>query len=192
MNSTKITIEQVRALDLVNGGKCLSEEYFNSKSSLTWECKKGHRWITTYNSIRQDHWCPYCKKVAKRSLEEYQDLAQKKEGHCISEEYINSNTPLEWQCKKGHTWKALGYHIKQGGWCPFCNNVGKGTIEEYRALAKKKGGKCLSRKYKNCKTKLEWECDKGHSWEATPSAIKHSKRWCPYCKKNDNKKIVMN
>jgi len=29
-------------------------------------------------------------------------------------------------------------------------------------VAKKRGGKCLSEKYVNAKTKLEWECRKGH------------------------------
>ncbi len=47
-------------------------------------------------------------------------------------------------------------------------------------IAKRRGGKCLSENYINCKTKLLWECKEGHQWEATPDNIKR-KTWCPKC-----------
>lgn len=55
------------------------------------------------------------------------------------------------------------------------------TIEEMRALATKRGGKCLSNNYINAHSKLRWQCNKGHIWEATPHAVKNSKTWCPVC-----------
>ena len=54
------------------------------------------------------------------------------------------------------------------------------TIEEMRMLASVKGGKCLSNDYVNLKTKLIWECSKGHTWEATPANIKKGS-WCRIC-----------
>ncbi|CAI2198996.1 4160_t:CDS:2, partial [Funneliformis geosporum] len=32
-------------------------------------------------------------------------------------------------------------------------------------LAKAKNGKCLSDKYYDAHTKLEWQCEKGHKWK---------------------------
>ncbi|MBU0532993.1 hypothetical protein KKB44_05875 [Candidatus Micrarchaeota archaeon] len=49
-------------------------------------------------------------------------------------------------------------------------------------LAKKQGGKCLSKKYGDITTKLKWQCKKGHVWYAIASNIKHKGRWCPHCK----------
>lgn len=48
-------------------------------------------------------------------------------------------------------------------------------------LALKRGGKCLSVKYKNMHTKLLWECSSGHIWERALTYIKHRKQWCPQC-----------
>jgi glutaredoxin len=55
------------------------------------------------------------------------------------------------------------------------------TIEEMNKIARKKQGKCLAETYVNNRTKLIWECSKGHRWKATPANIKREK-WCPYCK----------
>ena len=36
------------------------------------------------------------------------------------------------------------------------------SIEEMQEIARKRGGKCLSKKYINAHTKLEWQCANGH------------------------------
>lgn len=47
-------------------------------------------------------------------------------------------------------------------------------------IAKKRGGKCLSKVYKNARTKLRWECAKGHAWESVPYIVKKGS-WCRIC-----------
>ena len=47
-------------------------------------------------------------------------------------------------------------------------------------LAAERGGKCLSKKYKDSHRKLRWQCTKGHVWESAPKNIK-SGCWCPHC-----------
>ena len=47
-------------------------------------------------------------------------------------------------------------------------------------LAAERGGHCLSDKYVNSTTKLTWQCDQGHIWEATPRAIRQGV-WCQEC-----------
>ena len=54
------------------------------------------------------------------------------------------------------------------------------TIEDMCKLAKVRGGKCLSLEYIGSKAKLQWQCAKGHTWQATPSSVK-TKTWCPDC-----------
>jgi hypothetical protein len=56
----------------------------------------------------------------------------------------------------------------------------KKTIQEMHNLAKIKGGKCLSTKYLNNKTKLKWQCADGHVWDAVPYSISQGK-WCRKC-----------
>ena len=53
-------------------------------------------------------------------------------------------------------------------------------FQKYKDIAKKRGGKCLSEKYNGTHSKLNWICNKGHKWPATPNAIKQGS-WCPEC-----------
>lgn len=54
------------------------------------------------------------------SLKECQDLAISRGGECLSKEYINAKTNMQWKCKENHTWPATFKNIKKGSWCPFC------------------------------------------------------------------------
>lgn len=56
----------------------------------------------------------------------------------------------------------------------------KYKIEDMQKIAKDRGGKCLSSKYINVKTKLQWKCKEGHIWESRPHNILQG-NWCPYC-----------
>jgi hypothetical protein len=53
-------------------------------------------------------------------------------------------------------------------------------IENLRALAKTRGGDCLSTIYLGRKAKLEWVCKEGRTWEAMPHSI-FTGTWCPVC-----------
>jgi|GEM_PF-2590195 len=63
----------------------------------------------------------------------------------------------------------------------------KNTIEMMQAIAKERGGQCLSFKYMNSQTPLEWECEQLHRWSAKPDQIMGTKKrkgtWCPDCGK---------
>ena len=50
------------------------------------------------------------------------------------------------------------------------------TIEQMQALAKKRGGECLSTTYVNKRTKLLWRCLEGHEWEATQRLLRQGER----------------
>ena len=49
------------------------------------------------------------------------------------------------------------------------------TLEEMQFLAKKRGGKCLTKTYARAIDKMTWKCAKGHIWEATGQSIKNQK-----------------
>jgi hypothetical protein len=49
------------------------------------------------------------------------DLARS--GRCLSDRYINRETPLRWQCALGHRWYAHPGRVKRGAWCAKCANL---------------------------------------------------------------------
>jgi len=177
----RLNIEQMQDLAKKKGGVCLSKEYINNQTKLIWQCREGHIWDATGGSIKAGSWCPECGGRAKLTLNDMQNLAERKQGKCLSTEYVNAHTKLMWQCKEGHKWKAAPDTIQQGSWCPHCAHHIKLTIEQMQDLAKKRGGICLSKEYIDTDTKLKWQCMEGHIWEATPYHIKNRESWCPKC-----------
>lgn len=177
----QLTIEEMQGLAVKQDGKCLSKKYINNHAKLLWQCAKGHQWRAKPNDIKTGHWCPHCAGMAPLTIEEMQRIAASRGGKCLSKKYINGYTKLKWQCKNGHIWMASPSNIKTGGyWCPFCSGKAKHTLREMLGLAKSRGGKCLSNKYVNIYTKLEWQCDKKHKWSASPGKVLRGS-WCPVC-----------
>lgn len=113
-------------------------------------------------------------------------IAQSKGGKCLSNIYCGHYSKLEFECSKKHKWFTDPATIKRGRWCPTCakqNNSGrklKYNLSDMIALAKNKGGKCLSIAFINVTTKLKWECKNGHQWLAVPSSIIRGS-WCKSC-----------
>lgn len=62
---SKYTIEDMQTLAEERGGKCLSENYFNSHTKLIWKCKYGHVWKATPINIKRGSWCPLGEKKEK-------------------------------------------------------------------------------------------------------------------------------
>lgn len=115
------------------------------------------------------------------TIEQMHELAAKKGGRCLSTTYVNNKTHLTWQCANGHTWLATPSNIQLVSWCPTCaRDQRMYTLEEMQQIAAKHGGKCLSARYVNTRTKLFWQCAKGHTWKAEPHSIQRG-GWCPVC-----------
>lgn len=149
---------------------------------LEWECEKGHRWRANPNGIREGKWCLICAGKAKKTIHEMREIAKERGGHCLSEDYKNSQRPLLWECAKGHKWKARYVNISQGQWCPHCAGLTKKTVADMAVLAAEKGGQFLSDQYRGNGTKHEWKCSEGHTWLTTPNSVQRG-QWCPECSK---------
>lgn len=181
-NRQRDTISNMKNIAKENGGKCLSKTYVKNNSPLLWQCEQGHIWKAPPANIKMGGWCPYCSghKFWGDIHQELQKIAIGKGGKLISKKYLDSQTPLKWQCAEGHIWRASASAIKTGQWCARCYGNVRKTISEARAAAKMRGGHCLSKKYERAKAKLSWQCAEGHIWNASwESAIQYS--WCPQC-----------
>ena len=128
---------------------------------------------------------------SKYTIEDAKKMAKERGGECLSEEYPNYKTRLKWRCHLGHEWESTLNNVKRGSWCRKCGWINgaadrkgrkacKNTLETMISMAESRGGKCLSKKYVNSQTNLEWECKCGHTWFAMPSNVK-SGTWCPKC-----------
>jgi hypothetical protein len=194
----------IRKLSLIakeRGGECLSTRYVDTKTPLQWRCAFGHTWRATLASIvGRETWCPDCIGNRRLALDDLQRIAHERGGRCLSRVYVNARTPLLWECRFGHRWKAAAGPVKggvhrKGTWCPTCFEQRrrfrpKGNIEEMRRLAASRGGTCVSASYAGALVKLVWQCAERHRWYAVPGRIKRGS-WCPACAGNQKLKIAV-
>lgn len=187
--ASKYGLADLQAAAAARGGKCLATTWKTGRDHYPFECAAGHRWNAMgYKVLRRGNWCRACtdaKLGAERSdpdgLARIREIAQARGGQCLSRSYHGTSASYRFRCGAGHEWDALGNNILQGGWCRRCRNEGqKLGLEAMRALAQERGGICHSDVYLHGKSKLKWECHRGHVWEATPSGVKRG-HWCPSC-----------
>lgn len=76
----RLTIEEMHHLAEHKGGKCLSTQYKNANTHLTWECSEGHQWDAIPAQIKKGHWCPYC-NARNLSEEKCRYILQSLTGH---------------------------------------------------------------------------------------------------------------
>ena len=143
--------------------------------------RAGHRWEAPPATIRAGHWCSQCWYLRQRdTLERMQEIAASRGGLCLSDEYVNQRQPLRWRCAHGHEWESPAAIVK-GHWCQHCQRENSRTsIERMREIATERGGLCLSERYVNAGSYLQWQCTHGHIWDATATKIQQG-QWCPYC-----------
>lgn len=121
-------------------------------------------------------------KISNSSFEEklknIHNIANMKGGKCLSKHY--NSTSMQFICGCGFVWKTTPGSILNGHWCLRCSHKIPITIEDMQKIAIERGGLCLSEKYINNHTKLEWQCSCGNIWPATYNAIQRGD-WCPKC-----------
>jgi len=116
-----ITLRDVQKLVESKDGKCLSTKYINNRIKMRWECKYGHIFEMSYGAIQQGQWCPKCAPNSPVYIGDMYKLAGEMGGKCLSSNYTNANTKLQWQCGKcDGVWEATPSNIQQGKWCPYC------------------------------------------------------------------------
>lgn len=69
-------------------------------------------------------WCIVCRGLDRRlGIERMREVAVARGGRCLSDEYANTRSKLQWQCHLGHTWTAIPGTVLKGSWCPTCANM---------------------------------------------------------------------
>ncbi len=151
------TLRQLQEAAAAKGGRCLAEAYTNMKAPIDWQCASGHTWTSDANHIVcHGRWCPQCSSL-KLSIQDAMDAAARRGGSCLSREYVNSGSPLEWQCGEGHRWEASLAHVRNdGSWCPLCIYKGE---SETRALFERLTGHRFSKRRGLFLDHPGWELD---------------------------------
>lgn len=102
------------------GGKVIDKNpvYIHSRHKIQVECKRGHQWDISWDSLNQNKWCTKCPRKTKHTIKEMQELANNNNGVCLSTEYIGCSKKLLWKCNGCQKeWNAQPSNIINGFWC---------------------------------------------------------------------------
>lgn len=133
----KRSIQDCQEHAINKDGVCLSKFYKNNKQKLDWQCNKcNHCWSASWNSISRGRWCPKC--AVRLTINDCYIFANKKNGKCLSNKYVNNKSPLMWECGDcSYVWETSFVNARNG-WCPKCAGKLKKDIKYYQELAIKK------------------------------------------------------
>jgi hypothetical protein len=176
-----------------------------SHLKVTWKCRLEHRWSAPIKSrTLQNSGCPSCS--GRRVLSGFNDLktlnpeiAEQAFGWDPTTVTVASNRTLEWKCRKGHIWNAsvasrtVGGRKSEGYGCPYCSGkrvaVGFNDLQtRFPLIASEADGWDPEKITGGSKRKLNWKCNKGHSWiAAVVDRTGVNSSGCPYC---SNQKVL--
>lgn len=178
-------LEMAKKIAKERGGELISKEYINSAKKLQFRDKLNYHFMMSFNSLISGKWSPYEAKRVKEPeyhLRELRNIAEAKGGKLLSTEYKGAKNKLKFSDSKSRVFYMRSDMVKSGGWSPFEKGIGFSNeyyINELKAIAKKRGGKLISTKYINSRTKLEFEDRNGEKFWATSHSIKKG-IWSPF------------
>ncbi len=172
------------------GFKWIGPEVQRTDKKTEWECSKGHRWESGFNTIQQGSGCPHCYNHRHPiSLRQYHLLASKRGFKWIGPEVSTVLTKTWWECSKGHRWEAQYSAIKRTG-CPLCYAESiRVSVSQYHEAAKNRNFQWLGPEVPNVETDTWWKCKKGHKWKANYHAVSRG-TGCPVCMESKGEAII--
>ena len=178
-NNSPYAIDDMQTFAARRGGACMSTEYVNSYTKLSWRCTEGHTWEATSQRVLGGTWCPRCSRHERWTFDRLIAEARNRGGECLGE--AEEHGRYRFRCELGHEWSARIACVASGGtWCPVCAGVKPLTLQDLRKTARERGGRCLAEAWLGAAARVEWECRKRHRWFAAPHAVR-SGTWCPEC-----------
>lgn len=191
----KHTAKDYSELAKANDVEWLGKTVPSTKEKTTWRCKLGHKWNTTYGSIKRGYGCHSCgrenaNEAKRRKLSDYQKVGKKSGINWTgAERPFDVRTLTTWCCKEGHEWKACYDSIRSGTGCPTCGHQ-RGAdkqrlrASDYRQLGKERDVTWIAEKSpQKALHKTLWKCRESHTFLAAWATVRAG-HGCPKCAGN--------
>jgi hypothetical protein len=253
------TLDDLCALAIARGGKCLSTEWATAHTRYRWRCGRGHEWQATWASVRHVRsWCPSCysglshgERISRLALEAMLNIKLPTAHPTWLR--ISKRRVLELDGYNAEQQIAFEYHGKQHYEATtrfshedvsgirerdtikrrLCWEQGvtlvvvptfraysdvEGTLRQIEMavtaaglkeapgwrdrrpkdfeavwdyvsqipdvahrIAEERRGRCLSMVMVKNRVYFEWQCEKGHCWRASLSRVNSEGTWCKRC-----------
>lgn len=97
-----------------------------ARDFLDLRCAFNHQIAMSGKELLRGTGCSECNRVEleafrHRQLEDAKELAERRGGVCLSDDYGNAHQRLAWRCHLGHEWNASIANVRSKlSWCPSC------------------------------------------------------------------------
>lgn len=122
IGKAQLTLEEVRRRLDGRNIKFLGDTPRVSRRAK-FECDRGHTWVARISSVISGDSCPHCSSNNPLTIDEVNSRIAAR-GYRVSGDYSNAGTRTEFECSKGHRWRALPDNIVRGKGCPSCAEHG--------------------------------------------------------------------
>lgn len=175
MSAERWSFSRLDTLALERGGACLTLFITKADQPVRLTCARQHEWTSTPARVVEGDWCPRCARGEDPVPTPTRGLRPQGK---VLKRTLSSGGPGAQMCPWGHRWSATD----AGQTCPTCADppAPLRTIASLEELAKKLGGRVLSKAYYDERTGIQWQCAKKHDWYAVPSVVEAG-TWCPTC-----------
>jgi hypothetical protein len=157
-------------------------EYTGKSDRLEFQCEVGHKFVSSYESMRKSKKCPICEYGRESFLYSYDDVKQYFESqNCklLESEYINSHTKMKYLCSCNNTSHIRFGDFIRGVRCIGCQGNVRWNIELINEKFRERGLELLSNHYIPGE-KLKYVCKNGHEAQINIHDFL-SGRECIYC-----------
>lgn len=177
----KHTLQYIKQYIADRSYTLVSDTYSNSKQKLHMICPVGHDFEMSWNAFSSKGYrCSYCSGIKRHRHADIQQWVGD-EGYSLKSTYVNSKTPLDMECPRGHDIKLNWTSFQQGVRCAHCAGVARLTIDYVRRCIQDIGYELISTVYVNGKSNLHMRCDKGHDFHMRWNAFSSGRQRCPLC-----------
>ena len=107
-------IDQAIAFAKLQGGECLSAYCCSRSQPLLYKCRLGHTWESCA-PLQFGSWCAKC----AQKLQAADVYAKEQGGRLVSQ---SADVAFEFECAKGHRWRADAKKYRQQKWCLVCRS----------------------------------------------------------------------
>ena len=188
---TEKRIEKVSELCEKNDIKWDRVDISSTSQKLEFRCLQNHTFHKRYDlfCVNGGQVCQECNRLIKKSeknLSRATEIANKFNATLVSTEVQSTKVKILFKCENGHEVIKSLDKIQQYGFCGKCSKNEnsklrkKEFLEKIKKFAKQQKYRLVSETYENNKTKLDFECPKGHISPISWSNFQTGHR-CPVC-----------
>lgn len=162
------------------------------------KCDEHEPYEVIFNNFKRGRRCRKCTTTWTSSYEEVKEFVENNgyKLHTKKEDYKNNLSDILLECNKGHMYTTQFTHFKRGKRCRFCGYIKVGennrlNVNKIINLIEEIGYKLLTpiEDYKNEKTKLKLQCDKGHIYTTQWCVLRDGGR-CTICRESKGERRI--